>query len=171
MRVKITGYALMMVIFALLQSTVLDYLKVFNVKPNLLMVLIVIVAFLGNNVEGAIVGFFSGLIHDMISGRVIGFYALLGLYLGFCVGSLNKRLYKENIFAVVFFVLVSTLAYEYSVYFLHTIFRNSLDLFYPLRHVILPLALYNGIVSIFIYIIVYKINEKFEASKKLSRKY
>ena len=131
MRVKITGYALMMVIFALLQSTVLDYLKVFNVKPNLLMVLIVIVAFLGNNVEGAIVGFFSGLIHDMISGRVIGFYALLGLYLGFCVGSLNKRLYKENIFAVVFFVLVSTLAYEYSVYFLHTIFRNSLDLFYP----------------------------------------
>ena len=168
---KITGYALMMVIFALLQSTVLDYLKVFNVKPNLLMVLIVIVAFLGNNVEGAIVGFFSGLIHDMISGRVIGFYALLGLYLGFCVGSLNKRLYKENIFAVVFFVLVSTLAYEYSVYFLHTIFRNSLDLFYPLRHVILPLALYNGIVSIFIYIIVYKINEKFEASKKLSRKY
>ena len=125
MRVKITGYALMMVIFALLQSTVLDYLKVFNVKPNLLMVLIVIVAFLGNNVEGAIVGFFSGLIHDMISGRVIGFYALLGLYLGFCVGSLNKRLYKENIFAVVFFVLVSTLAYEYSVYFLHTIFETA----------------------------------------------
>ena len=60
MRVKITGYALMMVIFALLQSTVLDYLKVFNVKPNLLMVLIVIVAFLGNNVEGAIVGFSVG---------------------------------------------------------------------------------------------------------------
>ncbi|HOA98100.1 MAG TPA: rod shape-determining protein MreD, partial [Acetivibrio saccincola] len=68
MRIKIIGYTLMMVIFGLLQSTVLDYLKIFNVKPNLLMVFIVIVAFLGNNIEGAIVGFFSGLIHDMISG-------------------------------------------------------------------------------------------------------
>lgn len=171
MRIKIIGYTLMMVIFGLLQSTVLDYLKIFNVKPNLLMVFIVIVAFLGNNIEGAIVGFFSGLIHDMISGKAIGFYALLGLYLGFCVGSLNKRLYKENIFAVIFFILVSTVVYEYSVYFFHTIFRHSLDLFYPLRSVILPLALYNGIVSIFIYIFVYKINEKYEVSKKLSRKY
>lgn len=171
MRVKIAGYALMMIIFALLQSTVLDYLKIFNVKPNLLMVLIVIAAFLGNNIEGAMVGFFSGLIHDMISGRVIGFYALLGLYLGFCVGSLNKRLYKENIFAVIFFVLVSTLVYEYSVYFFHTVFRNNLDLYYPLRYIILPMALCNGIASIFIYIMVYKMNERFETSKKLSRKY
>lgn len=45
MRIKIIGYTLMMVIFGLLQSTVLDYLKIFNVKPNLLMVFIVIVAF------------------------------------------------------------------------------------------------------------------------------
>ncbi|MDQ2086275.1 rod shape-determining protein MreD [Herbivorax sp. ANBcel31] len=171
MRVKIIGYTLLVFIFALLQSTVLDYFKISNVKPNLLMVLIVVVAFQGNNIEGAILGFFSGLMHDVISGRVIGLYALLGLYLGLCIGSLNKRLYKENIFAVIFFILVSTVVYEYSVYFFHTVFRNKLELFYPLRHIILPEALYNSVVSIFIYIIVYKINEWSETSKRLSRKY
>lgn len=171
MRVKIIGYTLLIFIFALLQSTVLDYVKLFNVKPNLLMVLILVVAFQGNNVEGAIVGFFSGLIHDIISGRIIGFYALLGLYLGLCIGSLNKRLYKENIFAVIFFVFISTVVYEYSVYFFHTVFRQRLELLYPLKNTILPLALYNSIVSIFIYIIVYKINEWSETSKKLSRNY
>lgn len=171
MRVKIIGYTLMIFIFTLLQSTVLDSLKIFNVKPNLLMVLIVVVAFQGNNIEGAVVGFFSGLTHDIVSGRIIGFYALLGLYLGLCIGSLNKRLYKENIFAVVFFIFVSTIIYEYSIYFFYTVFRNNLELLYPLKHIILPLSLYNGIVSIVIYLIVYKINELVDTSKKLSRNY
>jgi len=36
------------------------------------------VALLGSNIEGAVTGFCGGLTQDMLSGRVIGFYALLG---------------------------------------------------------------------------------------------
>jgi len=47
--------------------------------------------------RGAVTGFLCGLTQDMLSGRVIGFYALLGLYLGLGIALINKRLYKENV--------------------------------------------------------------------------
>ncbi|GAE88610.1 rod shape-determining protein MreD [Acetivibrio straminisolvens] len=101
MRVKIVSYAVLIFIIALIQSTVLGSISVFNVKPNLLLILIVSAALLGNNVEGAVIGFICGLTQDMLSGRVIGFYALLGLYLGLGVSFINKRLYKENVLVAI----------------------------------------------------------------------
>ncbi|TYQ16092.1 UNVERIFIED_CONTAM: rod shape-determining protein MreD [Acetivibrio alkalicellulosi] len=171
MRVKIICYTLLIFIMTLLQSTVLESVSIYNVKPNLLMVLIVIAAFQGNNIEGAVVGFFSGLVHDMVSGRLLGFYALLGLYLGFCIGSVNKRLYKENVFIAIFFTFISTIIYEYCVFLLSWVFKGGVDFIYPLRYIILPEALYNSFVSIFIFIIVIKINKWSEKSKDLKRRY
>ncbi|MFZ5990084.1 MAG: rod shape-determining protein MreD [Bacillota bacterium] len=171
MRVKLIAYTVLIFIMALLQSTVLDNMKIYNVKPNLLMVLIVCVALLSNNIEGAVIGFFCGLVQDMASGKVIGFYALLGLYLGLGIGSLNKRLYKENVLVVVFFSFISTIVYEYVVYLLNSFVKGGIDYLFPLRYVILPEAVYNSVVSIFIFIIVIKINHRSEESGKLMRRY
>jgi rod shape-determining protein MreD len=67
MKIKIIVYAVLIFIFALLQSTVFNYIKIYDVKPNLLIVLIVSAALLAGNIEGAVVGFFSGMVHDMAS--------------------------------------------------------------------------------------------------------
>lgn len=171
MRVKIVSYAVLIFIIALIQSTVLGSVSVFNVKPNLLMILIVSAALLGSNVEGAIVGFVCGLTQDMLSGRVVGFYALLGLYLGLGVASINKRLYRENVLVAIFTTFTCTIVYEFAVYFLNMFFRGSLGLAFPFKYVILPEAVYNGIVSIVIFLIVLKINNWSEESDRLSRRY
>lgn len=171
MRVKIVAYTVLIFIIALIQSTVLENLKIYNVKPNLLMILIVVAALLSNNVEGAVIGFFCGLTQDMASGRVIGFYALLGLYLGIGIGSLNKRLYKENVLVVVFITFISTIVYEFFVYFLNSFFKGSIEFIYPFRYVIFPEAVYNSIISIIIFIAVVKINTWSEESNKLLRRY
>ena len=117
MRVKIAAYTILIFSMTLIQSTVLDNIRVYNIKPNLLMVLIVTSAFLSGNIEGAVVGFFCGLSQDMVSGKTIGLYALLGLYLGYSVGSINDRLYRENALITVLITFVSTIVYEFSVYF------------------------------------------------------
>jgi rod shape-determining protein MreD len=171
MKFKIAAYAFIIFIIALLQSTILNNIKIYNVKPNLLLVLIVIVAFLTSNVEGAIVGFFCGLVHDMVSGKLLGFYALLGMYLGFCIGSLNKRLNKENIFIVLFFTFVSSIIYEYTVYLLNSLASGTIDFVFPLRRLILPEAIYNSFASIFIFIIVFKIHSWLDNKEKISRRY
>ncbi|HHW48984.1 MAG TPA: rod shape-determining protein MreD [Clostridiaceae bacterium] len=174
MRHKVIVYTICIFFIITLQSTVLDYIRVLNVKPNLLLVFVVAVAFLQGNVEGAVVGFFAGLSQDIVSGKLIGFYALLGLYLGLAVGSVNKRLYRDNLLIIVFFTFVSTILYEAVVYFLNSfnsIINGQGYFLYAVRGVILPEAVYNSVISVFIFIIVRKFSIKFEKLDKASRKY
>ncbi|NLD48019.1 MAG: rod shape-determining protein MreD [Clostridiaceae bacterium] len=171
MRVKIISYSILIFIMALLQSTVFNYIKIFDVKPNLLLILIVTVALLTNDIEGAAIGFFSGLVQDMASGKVLGFYALLGMYLGFSIGAMNKRLNRENILILLFFTFVSSIIYEYFVYLLNSIVRGTVDLIYPFRHLILTEALYNCGVSVLIFAVVLKLNRWFVSMDKTLRKY
>jgi len=171
MRVKIVSFTVLIFFITLVQSTVLDNIRVFNVKPNLLMVFIVSAALLGSNVEGAVIGFFCGLAQDMISGGPIGFYALLGLYLGFGIGSINERLYRENVLVTIFVTFLSTVVYEFTVYFLSSLTKGSIELVFPFTHVILPEAVYNSVVSIVIFIVVLKIKRWSEKVTKLSRRY
>ena len=171
MKLKILVYAFFLLLLLLLQSTLLGYVRIYNVKPNLLVIFIVCVALLRGNVEGASVGFFAGILLDMTFGKFLGFYALLGMYLGLAVGSVNRRLYRENYLVVVFFTFIATILYEAAVYILSTFMTGNMELVLPLTVKILPEALYNSVVSIFIFALVIKMNHKFEENVKIARKY
>lgn len=171
MKAKIIILGVSIFFIAVIQSTVLEYARIYNIKPNLLLIFIVAVALLKGNVEGSAVGFACGLVQDIIGGKVIGFYALLGLYLGLAVGSVNKRLYRENVLVITFFTFASTLAYEWCVYFLTTFLHSRIDFVFPIKNVILPEAFYNSAVSIFMYIFAIKIYGKLAEMDRTPRKY
>jgi rod shape-determining protein MreD len=170
MKLKILIYTLIIFLIVILQSTLLDYIKIYYIKPNLLIVFIISVALLRGNIEGSIIGFFIGLSQDLISGKVLGFYTILGLYLGLIIGSVNKRLYRENFLVVIFFTFISTIAYEMSVYFLSTFLSGKIDFYYPFKNIVLPEALYNSLISVFVYVLIIKLSDRFNSSK-ISRKY
>jgi len=153
---------------------VFNYIEIFGVKPNLVIVFIVSVALLRSNAEGMAVGFFTGISQDLLFGRVIGLHALLGLYPGLIIGSVNKRLYRENFFVIIFFTFISTVAYESAVYLYHgfgAIINGRADLLYAIRAVVFPEAVYNSAVSVFVYIFVFRLNDIFEDISKAARKY
>lgn len=171
MKFKIIAYTILIFLTVLIQSTFANFIKVYGVKPNITIALIVIVALLRNSTEGAIVGFFCGLMQDSVSGTVIGFYALMGLYLGLVIGTINKKLYRENVLIAVFLTFVSTVVYEYLVYFFSTFLRAPLDFAYAMKNIILTESIYNSVISIFIFIIVIKLNIKLDDFDKNSRRY
>ena len=171
MKFKILVYAFFLLLLLMLQSTLLGYVRIYNVKPNLLVIFVVCVALLRGNVEGASVGFFAGMLLDMTFGKLLGFYSLLGFYLGLTVGSVNRRLYRENYLVVIFFTFVATMLYEAAVYILSNFMTGSMELLMPLTAKILPEAVYNSVVSILVFAIVIKISHKFEEAGKAARKY
>lgn len=171
MKIKIILYAVCIFLITLFQSTVLDYVRIYHVKPNLLIVFTVCIALLRGNKEGAVVGFITGLFQDMISGRVIGCYALLGLYLGLIIGSVNKRLYRENFLVVIFFTFISSIIYESLVCLLGIYTQVSVDLLYAFKNIILIEAVYNSIISIVVYVITIILDDKFEGVESAQRKY
>lgn len=171
MRSRVLGSALIIVAITLIQSTVLEYLEFNGVKPNILMIFIVCSALLGGNVTGAVTGFFAGMAQDIVSGKVIGLYALLGMYLGLTLGTLNKRFYRDNLMVTLMFTFVSTIAYEGMVYFFGVLLRGQMDILYSLKYKILPEAVYNTIVSIVVFSILIKVYKKKDRSEKVSRNY
>ncbi len=171
MKMKILFYTLCILLIVLLQTTILHYISIKGVMPNLVIVFIIVTAFMRGSAEGAAVGFFAGIALDMMFGNILGFYALLGFYLGFSIGSMNKGIFKENLLLVIFFTFSFSIAYEVVVYVINNIMSGSINLLYPLTTIILPEAIYNSVISILTYPLILKAGRYFDRSGKLSRKY
>lgn len=171
MKLKVLFYLSFILLSLLLQTTLLNYVAIYGVIPNILIVFVVVTALVRGNIEGGVVGFFAGLAVDMMFGNLLGFYALLGLYLGIAAGSINRRLFRENLLVVLFFTFVYSVVYETVVYILNTFMNGNVELLYALTRVILPEAIYNCVAAVLIYALLIKADRWFIEKGKLARKY
>jgi len=168
---KFIFYFIFILLFLLLQTTLLQYITVYGVMPNLLIVFTIVTALIRNSTEGAAVGLISGMCMDMQFGSVKGFYALLGLYLGIAAGSVNRRMYRENLMVVIFFTFIYSVAYESVIYIINNIMSGDIRIISAFTTVILPETLYNCAVSVLLFPLVSKAGKWFDAATAKARKY
>jgi len=171
MKLKVFLYSFFILLILAIQTTILDYIAVRGVKPNVIIVFIIVCALLGGDAEGGTVGFFAGLALDLMSGGVIGFNAMLGYLLGVASGSVNKSMFRDNILVVLFFTFVYSIAYETVVYVYNNIMSGDLNLIYPLTRIILPEALYNCVSAIPVYALLLSVNRRSNKTGKKIRQY
>ena len=68
------------IVLILMQMTVLEYVKISNVKPNLMLVLIVILGFLGSKDSDLFFGgILCGVLQDVLSSKIIGIYLMINI--------------------------------------------------------------------------------------------
>ena len=79
MRRKITVFLIIAVCY-LLQSTVFQALSFASISPNLMIVVVSAFGFMRGKKEGLWIGFFTGLLLDIFTGSILGFYALLYMW-------------------------------------------------------------------------------------------
>ena len=137
MKRKVTLAVLILITF-ILQSTVFQSLAIASISPNLLLILTVSFGFMRGKKEGLFVGFFCGLLIDIFYGNLVGFYALIYMYIGFLNGFLYKVFYDEDVKVPMVLVAISDLAYGLAVYVLQFMLRGRLGIFNYLRHIIIP---------------------------------
>ncbi len=171
MKKKLLFYFFFILLSLLLQTTLLHYMAIYGVVPNILLVFTIVTALLRGDAEGSAVGFFAGLFVDMMFGNVLGFYALLGLYLGIAVGATNKKLFRENILIAVFFTFVYSVAYESLVYIINNIMSGDMKFLYALTATILPEAAYNCVVAVLIFPLIIRAGKWFDGKEKRVRSY
>ena len=149
-----------------LQSAAFQYITILGVKPNTALILICSYAVLRGDVEGAILGFFAGLLQDIYYNPVIGVSALLYMLIGYFCGKPLRDFYKENYFFAVFLVAASALFYQFAHYFAYFLFRGRIDIGYYFMAVMLPGAIYTVIAAIPLYGLVYLLNHRLERVEK-----
>ncbi len=162
--------ALMIIVCFLLQSTLFQSLSLASISPNLLIILTSAYGFMKGKKEGMAVGFFCGLLEDIFFGRLLGMHALIYMYIGYANGYFNQIFYGEDIKLPMALISASELAYGLGTYLIMFLMRSRFDFFYYLRRIILPELLYTIIVTLFVYRIIYMIDQKLEKKKDLKER-
>ena len=152
-----------------LQSTLLSHAQVFGIMPNTAFIIVVTYAMLRGDLEGALVGFCAGLLADIFFGRIIGVSALLMMLAGYFCGKPFKDFFKENYIAPIILVGVVSLAYEFMFYVLNFLLLGRVNFLRYLGQIILPTAVYNLILCVFIYRMIYGINRLLEKREERKR--
>lgn len=139
-----------------------------GIIPNLMIVLTSSFGFMRGEKEGLIIGFFCGLLSDIFFGEFLGFYALVLMYIGFINGKFCRVFYPEDIKLPIALIIISDLSYGILCYVLLFLLRGRFNFPYYFTKVILPEALYTIMVTMFLYPIILKVNEKLETREKRS---
>ncbi len=167
MRRKITVFLIISICF-LLQCTLFQVLSFASISPNLLIVATSSFGFMRGRKEGMWIGFFCGLLLDIFFGSVIGFYALVYAYIGYINGLFRKSFFPDDIKLPLFLISASDFSYNILVYLFLFFLRGRFQFGYYLLHIILPELVYTILITIVLYFIILKINQKLESIEKRS---
>lgn len=167
MKRKIIVILIIMICY-LLQSTLFKSLSFASISPNLLVIVTSAFGFMRGKKEGMIIGFACGLIMDIFYGSVIGFYALIYMYIGYMNGFFHKIFFPEDIKLPMILISASDVVCNLLIYFFLFLFRKKFAFSYYSLHVIVPELVYTILITIFLYFILLKINQKLEATEKRS---
>ena len=141
-----------------LQTTLFQALSFGGISPNILIIITVSYGFMYGKKCGMVVGFICGLLMDIFYGDVLGFYALIYLYIGAANGVFHSIFYQDDIKLPLVLILVSDFVYSFTCYILLYLLRGRFDLIFYLEHVILPEIVYTIFVTVFIYPFILVLN-------------
>lgn len=152
----------------ILQCSVFTNLAFAGIIPNLMIILTSSFGFMRGEKEGLIIGFFCGLLSDIFFGEFLGFYALVLMYIGYVNGKFSRIFYPEDIKLPIALIVISDFSYGILCYVLLFLLRGRFNFPYYFASVILPEALYTIVVTMILYPVILKVNEKLEAKEKRS---
>ena len=154
----------------LLQCTVFHALAFGRIVPNLLIVLTASFGFMRGKKSGLLIGFFGGILVDIFFGEVIGFYAILYMYIGYLNGKFTHIFYPEDIKLPLTLILCSDFFYGIMCYVILFLLRGRFDFGYYVRNIIFPEIVYTIVTTLFLYPIILWVNKSLERKEKRSEK-
>ena len=110
-------------VLLLLQTTLLSYVVVAGTKPDVLLVVFVILATINGSFASQIVGFILGLIIDMVSLAPLGFHAFIFSLAGYIFGLGRGKVYFDPLVMPALLGFLATIYYTITGFLLSFVFR------------------------------------------------
>jgi rod shape-determining protein MreD len=138
-------------LFALLETTVVPFLRVLGVGPNLILLQVAAVALFRGSMAGAALGIAGGAALDLWRGQALGLFALSAGATGYLLGLLEPRLFKDNLLVPVAAALAGTVLFQGGFLLLSSFAGQSFPVGAALVRVVLPEAVYNAVLAPFVF--------------------
>lgn len=171
--VVVIGMILTFLFIYLLQVNFFSWFNMAGVKPNLLVIFILIIGLFSGRSVGTVCGAAFGLAIDFFIGKGVGINVITLGIIGFLGGYLDKNFSKDSRLTMITMVVLATFIYEISTYLLNYFINLArIDIFLFIRTLIIEM-IFNAILTIIIYPLIikngYKIEENFKENNILTR--
>jgi rod shape-determining protein MreD len=140
-----------------LQISIFAGIDIFNGRPDLLLVTLVMVALLRGTVFGASAGFGAGLLYDMGTFGTLGFTALLYTLVGYWIGRYGETTGRERGHAPLLSVLVVTVLFAVAALLLHFMLGDHAPAREVLVESLVPTIMLNVLLALPLYAAVRRV--------------
>lgn len=142
----------------ILQSTLLPLLAYNGTHGDLLLMVVIIASLHLGKKQGTLIGFTAGLLQDLCSGTFFGINTFTKLLLAHLFGLAERKVFKENIILPIIAAAIATIGN----YFIGALIMVSLGYRFNLLEnmvtMMVPLLIYNVILSLPVHKFVWKIS-------------
>lgn len=164
---RISAIAAVIIVASAVQSTVLSYATILGVIPQLVLVVVLCLAFTDGVRVGLVCGFFAGLLQDLQlpTGSIIGLYALVYTVVGYGVGQIREFTPAESVWTPVFTVAAATALVEGSYATLAIMLGQEWVSIGFTAKVIGLVVLYNTLLTPLVFPLVRKVADRFRPER------
>ncbi|MCG8401461.1 MAG: rod shape-determining protein MreD [Firmicutes bacterium] len=150
------NFLLLVLGFMVLQSTALNLVAIRGIKPDLVLVLVILHGFFRGTREGAFWGFVGGVIQDLAGGGYFGIYALTNMTGGYLAGLGEGRLYRDNRVITAGLTWLCTFFAQLVYFLLLLVVEVRVNMLTALVDIIIPVSMYNALVVLLFYGFYYR---------------
>lgn len=163
---RILAIALLVILALALQSTVLAHLTLLGVRPQLVLVVVVSLAYLDGERVGVVTGFAGGLMQDLLLPlSIVGLTALVYTLIAYGVGYLRQYATAESVWTPVFAVALASLIAELSYALLAILLGQPwVSLSMTLQRTGL-IVLYDTLLTPFVFPVVRRVADRFRPQR------
>ena len=154
----------------LLQNNIFAVSNLIDATPNLLLIITFSFGFIRGQKEGMFIGLFCGLLMDVCFGELVGYYALIYMLIGFVTGTIGQLFYAEFLNMPLLLCVLSDFMYNLYIYVFGFMVHGRMSLSIYFARVILPEVVYTSVLTLFLYKVFFRLNEKLEELEKRSAK-
>ncbi|QQO08159.1 rod shape-determining protein MreD [Breznakiella homolactica] len=114
------------VIAAILQSTILSRIAIFNAVPDLALCILVFTAYVNGTMTGQLTGFFSGILLDFLSAAPLGLNAFIRTITGALTGMFKGTFFLDALFLPMGLCAAATIFKALMIFILHLLFAGAI---------------------------------------------
>jgi len=148
------------ILFLILQTTLLSFLPIQRIRPDILLILTLYLTFLFPPILGGILAMFLGYLMDLFSGSALGFYTFSRPLLFFAAHFFKERFYLEGFSAQFLFGFVFAMSEGVLILvLLNALQPVSLENLSPMLFTFfLPQSFFTGLVTPFLFSLFQKVS-------------
>lgn len=153
-------------VFYFIQSNFFSWFTIVGIKPNLFIILAVVIGLFAGRNLGLVFGILFGFLLDIYLGRSVGITALMLGVVGWLGGYIDKNFSKDGRIFIMLIIALSTVVFETGRYGIECIIYRMTFEIQVFFQILAIEILYNVLISVIIYPLIIKFGYSMEDTVK-----